>query len=632
MKNIFIVGPVASGKNTLLENIVKDNDDIIFLDTGRIFRFISYEIYNEIKDDIDIDKILNNDKEETEKIYQRLFHLTKFITSKLGQLSYNKDRMFVNNTEIDMSKFYQKNVNALLPIISKISIIRGKIIQFINSNIANSNKSIVMTGHNIKEIDTTKFCVVYLDIDEKDSTYRLYNRNIESYKNILEAYDEILKRNLNDGIKETKHILSYLYDYIYINTTGKSEQEIYYEFLKKYSENTRKNNIFLELQNNSIPRNDFKWLSNALLDPIKSLLETLTGPIVAKYPFINKNDLVYQTLIFITSHKIEELYKFNDIEYLKKVESSITLRTENLLDDFMNKVENGKITINIKLLDKDLNYMVSKLCNLYSDEKVKKVMINYNSGEKTTNLISKDGFLIKNQNGIDDNSENNITFRIIDKYMSNFISKYCHYLHSPRDDELIAYGAFIGNDKYPIAYVSFSKQDRDYKKQLLFNLGIEPQNSIEMTRAWSSNSAPQNIMSSLFQFSINDISNKWKKDCKLGITDKYLQAITTAINPNLGFKASSFLGCNFIPIALRPAKFTFELKNDNIEYKTRRKIESSIENSSFYFENRMTILPLNELILCLDKHILEKIKNSNILLIDKNDYENVLTGKILIKR
>ena len=32
----------------------------------------------------------------------------------------------------------------------------------------------------------------------------------------------------------------------------------------------------------------------------------------------------------------------------------------------------------------------------------------------------------------------------------------------------------------PIAWVSFSKQDREYKKQLLYYLGIEPQNTLEI--------------------------------------------------------------------------------------------------------------------------------------------------------
>lgn len=214
--------------------------------------------------------------------------------------------------------------------------------------------------------------------------------------------------------------------------------------------------------------------------------------------------------------------------------------------------------------------------------------------------------------------------------MSDFISRYCHYLHTPRQDELLAYGAFINNDPYPIAYVSFSKLDRDYKKQLLYNVGFEPQNCVEMTRAWCSNSAPLNIMSSLFQYSVNDLSKKWMKESEVGQVDKKLQAVTTAINPNLGFKASSFLGCNFIPFGLRPAQFNFTFKDGVLSYDTRRKIESTNPNN-IYFENQINILPLNELVLCLDRNRMEKVTSSKILLVDKLDYDKVLCNDKFVR-
>ena len=132
-------------------------------------------------------------------------------------------------------------------------------------------------------------------------------------------------------------------------------------------------------------------------------------------------------------------------------------------------------------------------------------------------------------------------------------------------------------------------------------------------------------MSALFQYSINDLEDMWKKGVKDGTFDKSLQAITTTINPNLGFKASSFFGCNFIPVALRPAKFTFVESDGMIQYKTRRSIDNTDEN---YFENRFEILPLNEMILCLDKNIERNVINNNILLIDKLDYDEVLNNDI----
>lgn len=89
---------------------------------------------------------------------------------------------------------------------------------------------------------------------------------------------------------------------------------------------------------------------------------------------------------------------------------------------------------------------------------------------------------------------------------------------------------------------------------------------------------------------------------------------------------------NFIPMALRPAQFIFKINNGIIEYETRRKIESSDDDDNIYFENQINILPLNELILCLDKNKMKNVVNSKILLINKIDYEKILNEKKLIKR
>lgn len=85
-------------------------------------------------------------------------------------------------------------------------------------------------------------------------------------------------------------------------------------------------------------------------------------------------------------------------------------------------------------------------------------------------------------------------------------------------------------------------------------------------------------------------------------------------------------------MALRPAQFTFKINNGIIEYETRRKIESSDDDDNIYFENQINILPLNELILCLDKNKMKNVVNSKILLINKIDYEKILNEKKLIKR
>lgn len=66
-------------------------------------------------------------------------------------------------------------------------------------------------------------------------------------------------------------------------------------------------------------------------------------------------------------------------------------------------------------------------------------------------------------------------------------------------------------------------------------------------------------------------------------------------------------------------------------YETRRKIESSCFDDT-YFENQINILPLNELILCLDKNRMENVIDTKILLIDKERYDKVLNEKKLVRR
>lgn len=620
MKNIFIIGPVASGKNSLMTKII-ENNEVIALDTGQIYRYVALKIYNEIKDKIDIKKILLKDEKEIEKTSKLIFHLKNYCSEKLKELSFDSNNLYENENILNSDDLYIKEVNALLPIVAKISTIRTIINNFISNNVVTTDKPIIMTGHNIKEIDTTQFLVVYLDVNSTLASYRLFNRNRDSYEDITEAYNEVNKRNSTDKIELTKKIMPYLYEMIYIDTNDKSINEIYQEFIKKSKEFDNKEEQFKNIQEKSIERNDFEWILNVALQPIKEVLDEITNNIIKKYPYVNKNDLIYQTMITLTSLDLQDIYNCDD-EFAIYLQQSIKNRDEASIKIVKRKIKNKEININIDLVAKVLKDSTNKLLELYKDPEVQEIMKFYNEIQEKTVLKNKNGSIFRINNK--QNTEDKITFKVIDSETSSFISKYCHYLHTPRTDELVAYGAFVNNEKYPIAYVSFSKHDREYKKELLYNLGIESQNTIEMTRAWCSNSAPANIMSSLFQYSIDKITKDWKEKSQEGIEDKYLQAITTTINPNLGFKASSFLGCNFIPIALRPAKFTFINNNGIIEYKTRRNIKSEDE----YFENKIEILPLNELILCTDKNKERDINNSNILLINKKDYESVLKNDV----
>lgn len=532
-QNLFIIGPVASGKNTLLDNL-KRKYNINVLDTGKLYRYLALCAIQRTTINPDYQKLFENDKQEETRIIQELYKWNRTFEESLSKLEIIDGKLVVEGQEVTDDKLYSKEVNSIISLVAKSNLIRKRILNFINNDFGKRVGNYAMTGHNIQEIDTTQFTTIFLDITNEKAAERLYGRNPTSYKSIVEAYKEVIERNRKDGINLTKDLLPMLYNYIYIDTTDLSKEQVEEIAIREIQKIENQNEKFTHLQNDkSINRREFEWIFNPFLEIIKAYLDRNLDRFLIGKTFISKTDLEYQVLIKTCSYPIEE------------------------------NSSNNRHAISLK----------------------------------------------------------DIVYRKVDKNISEFIARNCHYLHTPRKDEFISYGAFVKGEPLPIAWVSFSKQDREYKKQLLYYLGIEPQNTLEMTRAWCSNSAPQNIMSSLFQHSIDYANKEWKKLKKDGKVNKDLQAITTTINPNLGFKASSFLGCNFVPFALRPARFTYGKKENSMEYMTRREIES---NGFEYYENQFNILPLNEIILCLDKRKQEQILKGKIYVMDKSNYDKIL--------
>lgn len=601
-QNLFIIGPVASGKNTLLENL-KKKYNINILDSGQLYRYIALCILKKTSVNPDYKSLYKNDTEEEKRILQEIFKWNRTIEKSLKELEIVDGKLTIDGQSIGEENLYSKEVNSIVAIIAKSDLIRKRILHFINNDIVKREGCYAMTGHNITEMDTTQFTTIFLDINNEKAAERLYNRNPDSYRSILDAYKEVLERNNKDGIDKTRNLIDSVYNAIYIDTTELSEEEIINIIVRELERIEKENQNFNQLQDkDSIDRKNFEWVFNPFLEVIKAYLDRNLDKFLIGKEYISRTDLKYQVLIKICSYKIEELFKGNET-ILIEINNGINDR-KNKLKTLIKYLTDKKVILNFELINEEIQNQIERLSKLYDNNSTKQIMTTLNSSENKGNI-----------------SLENIIYKKVDKGTSQFIAKNCHYLHTPRNDEFISYGAFVEGQALPIAWVSFSKQDRKYKKQLLNYLGIESQNTLEMTRAWCSNSAPQNIMSSLFQYSINEVEKEWEKLKEQGEVNKNLQAITTTINPNLGFKASSFLGCNFIPFALRPAKFTYGIQGTTMEYMTRREIE---RKNLEYIENQFNILPLNEIILCLEKRKQEEISKGKIYTMDKRNYNQVL--------
>lgn len=129
MNNIFILGPVASGKNTLLDNIAKDNE-VIALDTGRIFRYVAYKLYRKLNTKINFDAVYKSNEQAIKLLIENIYHLTKYINLQLEKLKFDGYEILENNEILDINCLYGRYVNCILPLISKVQTIRNMIISF----------------------------------------------------------------------------------------------------------------------------------------------------------------------------------------------------------------------------------------------------------------------------------------------------------------------------------------------------------------------------------------------------------------------------------------------------------------------------------------------------------------------
>lgn len=555
------------------------------------FRITAFLILNKL--DISISQINNKNDGELIKNIKR--HIQK-LQKLMNNVDVKNDNVIYDNNIINNDTLYSREVNNILPLIANDKMIRSVVIEHMNKLLSKKN-NYVLTGHNLDDINTTNFITIFLEVDDEIAAQRLMIREKDNYKSISNAINHIIYRNNSDKIQDTLKELPYLYNAFKINTSNLNADEVFYTAIEEIEKIREKQISFDELQKSAIPRTDFSWITNPFFDILKNYIDNFLNS--DELPCcISETDLEYQVLIKLALYRIEDLFlSKNNLKILEQ--KVIKNRDPNVFNQLKFMINNNELVINTQLVDREIYSQTEKMLKMYQENNIITQM------EWINNINSNSKYSLKD-----------VVFKTLDSETSEFIARYCHYLHTPRKDEYVAFAAFLPEVDFPVAWVSYSRQDREYKKQLLYEMGIEPNRTLEMTRAWCSNYAPKNIMSSLFQYSFNEIKNNW-------ITKKEFQGVSTTINPNLSFKASSFLGSNFIPCALRPAKYTYQKINDEYQYSTRRNLRNNE-----YIENQMQVLPLNEMFMCIDTRFREKLRKFDIYQIDKKIYENVTKGKI----
>ncbi len=633
--NIFIIGGVASGKTELLQQITTDFEmPHVAIDVGKLFRLATYLILSDVDEPIvpDMQALLDNEQSEIERIYKGLLGKTRYLRKQMiegvdiqrddnGKLS-----LVYRGKRID-AELNTMEIDKLVSVIASSSVVRRIIWQWINK-FAHNSGSLVITGHNLREIDTTIYKVVHLVVSDEVAASRLQKRQKQYNHN--SARRSVATRNKKDGFPNTLNILKYVNGVITVNTDGMSIQDVSAQVIHQIAKRLGREKMIAEhLDSTAIKRASFKWVKNPVMQALRYHIDKLID--INTIPdTISRFDLLMQCLLVAPSFTLADIFP--------KISKDETISIKRMI--FRRYFDRGlynKLStraINIDLLQAIIESQIVRLqqyaensifYELHGDssmlfDKIKDVHI------KKEGAVYVDGDVCRHLKLPIGDVGDILTLKPVPSVISTEYARKLHYLHSERHDELFSFGAYLNEYEYPIAWVSYSRHDRPYKTELFHHMGLESHNIIEMTRAWNAPCAPKNTMSFLFSYAHRELKRIWDINVRNLIADKPLIGVSTTINPNLGFSGSAFKGANFNVFALRPANLQYiKLEYSSIPIPITRREASVLEESTrdAVFEAHIPQLPLNEMLVLFNKRLQQRLVASKVYRIDKKIYNEI---------
>lgn len=325
----------------------------------------------------------------------------------------------------------------------------------------------------------------------------------------------------------------------------------------------------------------------------------------------NKNYLSGSSHLIINDVNQKISLLLNDFNFLNLIPKSyfkthfnLTLPMLSIEDIYQNideiknvyQIENGEINYNN--ISNIIASLKGKLLELLDDYNSFYSEINYLDYHWSKICFDNNKiFIVKNNEIIDE-----LNFWEIDPDKWFFIQNKLHYIWKARNDTLLH--LWFTNSQWIILwYCSFSILDRDYPLSCFENQ-IKKEQIINMTRAFTINNSPSNLMWWLFHKSYQYIKTNFNQ----------FEYIMTYINQNLWFEGSSFKWASYIPIWLSPMQYLYE----NWIYTNRKWVSDNINLQ----HNKLAVIPIVLLTRWIKKSTQKNLetKNKDICIISKEDY------------
>lgn len=209
---IAIDGPAGSGKSTISKLVAKDLN-LIYLDTGAMYRMFTLKLLNE--------KVSFEDKKKIEELLQNL------------NINIDKESFFLDGKDVS-EEIRKSDVSQNVSKVAAIKEIREKMVDLQRK--FSQSKDVILDGRDIGTVVFPNADIkIYLVADLKERAERRYREMLEKGQKVSfeEIYKNIADRDKLDSTREITPLKKAV-DAVEVDTTAKSIEEVKKEILNIY--------------------------------------------------------------------------------------------------------------------------------------------------------------------------------------------------------------------------------------------------------------------------------------------------------------------------------------------------------------------------------------------------------------